>query len=391
MNWKDILTTIVFIILIAIVGGLFAYEYWWTPREKGKLPEEKIAEELPKPVEITEEYQSYYNEEYGYSISYPKNWKRIKIPISAESAEELEHGMFFYPETQEGKNVITVGILKGALTLKEVKERTEVKIKEEEGKLLELKEITFNNLKGSEVIILYEAENKKVKEITIPKGDKTYDIACLGELSFYDNYCDKIINSFSIEKPKPKEAILPEELPKIIEKEIANWQIFSEFGFSLRIPPDYSQKVFRKSETGLIADYRDSKEERILITYERMGKEATDLLKDIYRNFIQKAASLKGKTVKEIKEVLEEESLLHMILTSIFTENSELISAQEIKKVNCSAFALTFKTEEQKRRKSLEIIPSSNPDFIWGVIFFYNEGSETEILKIIQTIECKSS
>lgn len=193
------------------------------------------------------------------------------------------------------------------------------------------------------------------------------------------------------EEEKIEEAILPEELPKITEKEITNWQTLSEFGFSLRIPPDYAQKVFRKSETGLIADYRNNDEERILITYQIMGEEATDLAKDIYRNFIQRAGNLRGKTVKEITEIMEEDLLLQLILTSYFSETSEFISAQEIKKENCLIFALTFKTDEKKREKSLDIISSYDPDFMWGIIFFYNEESETEILKIIQTIKYKSS
>jgi len=50
MNWKDIL---IIIILITVVGGLFAYEYWWGPRKESETLEmPKITKE---PVEEKEE------------------------------------------------------------------------------------------------------------------------------------------------------------------------------------------------------------------------------------------------------------------------------------------------------------------------------------------------
>jgi hypothetical protein len=396
MNWKDIL--IIVGILITVVGCLFAIEYLEMPKKQAKLPEEKIAKELPKPIEITEEYQSYYNEEYGYTIEYPNNWKRIRIPYPVE---EMEHAMFFYPQPSESflpkslesfknLNAIMVGVHKKVFTYEKVKELTEETVKREKGKILEIKEIIINNLNGYESTVFYEAENIKTREIIFPLKDKSYNLACSGEVTFYDKYCDKIINSFSIKEIKPKGIVSPEELPELTKEEVAGWQIFSEFGFSLKIPPDYFQKVFRKVETGLIADYRNNEGERILITYQILGKEAIDIAKNVYRNFISKAENLKGKTVEEIKEILEEEVLLHLILISYFTEDSQLISAQEIKKENCPAFALTFETGTLERRKSLEIFPLASPEFVWTIVFFYSEKNEARILKVMQTIECKS-
>lgn len=186
---------------------------------------------------------------------------------------------------------------------------------------------------------------------------------------------------------QPKEETKSLELPKITEEEIADWKIFQESGLYLRLPPDYSQYVFRKleGEFELVADYRNINEERILLMYGTMGKEANEIAQRNYRNLIRKEESSKGKTRKEI---IEGDSLLKVQLGG-FPENSEFISAREIKKENCSTFFVTFETDEGKRQKQLEIFPLYNQDYNWFITFFYKEENETKVLKIIQTVECK--
>jgi hypothetical protein len=86
MNRKDILTTIVFIILIAIVGGLFAYEYWWQPKkakelelpktteEKKEITKEEKEESISPKSEI--EWQEFKVEKYGFSMKIPADYKK---------------------------------------------------------------------------------------------------------------------------------------------------------------------------------------------------------------------------------------------------------------------------------------------------------------------------
>ena len=51
MNWKDVL---IIIVLIGVVGGLFAYEYWWEPKEEAKGPKSpKIIEEKKRRTSVS--------------------------------------------------------------------------------------------------------------------------------------------------------------------------------------------------------------------------------------------------------------------------------------------------------------------------------------------------
>jgi len=181
---------------------------------------------------------------------------------------------------------------------------------------------------------------------------------------------------------KPKE-----ELPKLTEEEIADWKIFQEFGLYLRIPPGFSQYAFRRleGEFELVADYRNISEERILLMYGTMGKEANEIAKNNWRNLAKKGESLRGKTRKEI---VGGDLLLQSQLGG-FPDNAEFISAREIKKENCSTFSITFKTGEGKRQEELQIFPLYNQDYDWMIAFFYKEENETKISKIVQAIECK--
>jgi len=77
MNWKDIL---IIVVLVSVVGGLFAYEYWWGPKEETEGPElPKIAEEEKEELvspKLENEWQAFGIEKYGLFMKIPAGYKK---------------------------------------------------------------------------------------------------------------------------------------------------------------------------------------------------------------------------------------------------------------------------------------------------------------------------
>lgn len=92
---KGISTVLVVSLLVVIAlgfGGFFTYRYWWTQRE-GEVatpeaetvePEGKAGEKTASEDE-TADWQVYRNENYGFTISYPEDWKIVREEIETVS------------------------------------------------------------------------------------------------------------------------------------------------------------------------------------------------------------------------------------------------------------------------------------------------------------------
>jgi len=69
---------IIIIVLVALMaGGIIFWQYFGLEKKEIKAPEEKIIDE-------TADWQTYRNEEYGFEIKYPKDWKVANNVLSFE-------------------------------------------------------------------------------------------------------------------------------------------------------------------------------------------------------------------------------------------------------------------------------------------------------------------
>lgn len=89
-NWKCILIVVVLAALVS--GGIL----WWTKTQEVplvELPEIKKPEKVVK--DETADWKTYRNEEYGFEVKYPNNWKIIEGPSGSDfhlrSVEETKH------------------------------------------------------------------------------------------------------------------------------------------------------------------------------------------------------------------------------------------------------------------------------------------------------------
>ncbi len=78
---KSFASTIIVLIIIFLIGGIFVLQYWWTPR--GEVLEEVIESEEVIEDE-TDGWKVYRNEGYGFEIKYPENWKVARNIMSFE-------------------------------------------------------------------------------------------------------------------------------------------------------------------------------------------------------------------------------------------------------------------------------------------------------------------
>lgn len=92
---KGISTPIAIAIIIAVAvlagAGVLAYQYYYLPKEKIDIPVFK--DTIPEPSQ-TKDWKTYTNEEYGFQIQYPKDYKTQEIPISSPTgiSVSLEKG-----------------------------------------------------------------------------------------------------------------------------------------------------------------------------------------------------------------------------------------------------------------------------------------------------------
>ena len=77
MNVRFPQGAIVMLILAAVVGGVFAWQYFGTPEEAAE--------------DETANWQTYRNEEYGFTFRYP----REEFPLGTESGKSLNPGQLF--------------------------------------------------------------------------------------------------------------------------------------------------------------------------------------------------------------------------------------------------------------------------------------------------------
>ncbi|MEA3292900.1 MAG: hypothetical protein U9P88_00230 [Patescibacteria group bacterium] len=85
---------IVLIIVVFLTGGILAWQYLGVPKEKAKLPEEKISKEKEGaiPEEKIADWRTYKNEWHGFELTFPERWKGYKVKEKREGIEfSLQH------------------------------------------------------------------------------------------------------------------------------------------------------------------------------------------------------------------------------------------------------------------------------------------------------------
>ncbi len=78
---KNFTSTIIVLIIIFLIGGIFVLQYWW-------IPKGEVLQEVIEPEEVIEDetdgWKVYRNEEYGFEIKYPESWRVARNIISFE-------------------------------------------------------------------------------------------------------------------------------------------------------------------------------------------------------------------------------------------------------------------------------------------------------------------
>jgi hypothetical protein len=163
---------------------------------------------------IPEGFKTYRNEEYGYSISYPENWKEEKAPLESQELDVI-HGIAFQSpiHIDEGFSLtISRGSLEDfmqkffGMEVKEIKMK-EVIVNRQKGYEIDIRDLFVKKLmqqaleQGVPPEIAEEEIKKKAMEemppmkmVIFSSGQRQYNIICTAS----ENICDKIINSFVI-------------------------------------------------------------------------------------------------------------------------------------------------------------------------------------------------
>lgn len=91
-NWHYIL--ILFVLVFLFCGGILAYRYYrylWVPREESKSPEVEGPKEISEKEDETAPWRLYRNEEFGFEIKYPEDWK----------FQEYSPATYFFPKVYD--------------------------------------------------------------------------------------------------------------------------------------------------------------------------------------------------------------------------------------------------------------------------------------------------
>jgi len=137
---------IVLIIVVLLVGGIFAWQqHFWVPKEEVKVPEEVIEDE-------TADWKTYRNEEYGFEVKYPQDFRVTNKEYSILSLEtpdtkfEIIYGEFDGPFRIQGAEFKIFAQFGEKMTISQWIEKT-LKEDEEEGYPPFLEVSTFNDKK----------------------------------------------------------------------------------------------------------------------------------------------------------------------------------------------------------------------------------------------------
>ena len=149
MNWKDIS---IIIVLIAVVGGLFAYEYWWTPKQEAKT-----------------NWQAFDVNKYGFSMKVPLDYEKKSLEeVDPDKNEGLLLGARFEKDANEG---FILGIeTKEKQVVKDAKETYQLEFERKE------KLIGTHLFPNARIISIQKIEKKECQIFifTSEKDDQTF-------------------------------------------------------------------------------------------------------------------------------------------------------------------------------------------------------------------------
>lgn len=165
-NWKFLLIIIIFAVIVG--GGIFGYQ-WWSAKKEIKTLEKTKAEAFT--------WKTYIDEENGYEVKRPDNWRMEVIKKAYETAILQGSVRWYPPWVPRGKidTVIEVNI-----------------VKKQEGystsMILFGEEITCENVEIGDLIfckLVKKPEKANVMDIisySLSKNDKIYTIAIYYDL-----------------------------------------------------------------------------------------------------------------------------------------------------------------------------------------------------------------
>ena len=187
---------ILFIVVVLLVGGVLAWQYWWLPKEEGKTPEGVIKDE-------TADWKTYRNEEYGYEIKYPPNfyYDECEICDTHVSFQELDRweGSYEWPrlgiEKFNSGDFSLLDWLKQRWLLQDIDIGTQNYYQENLNKILDKREgLSINNYQAIKLSLDFSSGNY---DIFIYNGTNTIVKAtCVSSAEDISKTCNQMLSTF---------------------------------------------------------------------------------------------------------------------------------------------------------------------------------------------------
>ncbi len=97
--------TIIIVLAVVLIGGIFAYQYYYLPKQETETPK------IETPKNETAYWKIYKNKEYGFEIKYPKDWE---VNIEKDTTPQNDISIFFNKETTSGNLRLSLSVNKYA-------------------------------------------------------------------------------------------------------------------------------------------------------------------------------------------------------------------------------------------------------------------------------------
>ena len=188
---KEISTNLaitIIVLVIVLIGGVLAYQYWWTPKEEAQIPEAKLPE-------YAINWQTYESKKYNFEVSYSEGYL-----IHKTLGENMEvDGFYIVPENMTMHGYELAIKFEEDSIAKRVREIEESASKFEHFRIIEISDFMVMRHSGKK--IKTETKLDKSSEETITSTIYLFEGFTLTRgYGLHEELADKIVSTFRIIK-----------------------------------------------------------------------------------------------------------------------------------------------------------------------------------------------